>query len=170
MAVADEVPGSLGTTLVSRLQGLREAVLWKIDGVDEYDLRRPLTPTGTNLLGLVRHLSAVEFDYFGDVFGRPTETELPWAGREDENADMWATVHETPADVARLYREAWAHAAQTFARCDLDTPGRVPWCRTNDVMSPWARSWSTCSARQRVTPGTWTSCANHWTGQRVSPP
>lgn len=127
MAVADEVPGSLGATLVSRLQSLRDAVLWKIEGVDEYDLRRPLTPTGTNLLGLVRHLSAVEFGYFGDVFGRPTETELPWAGHEDENADMWATVRETPVDVVHLYREAWANAAQTFARCDLDTRGRVPW-------------------------------------------
>ena len=53
MAVADEAPGGLGATLVSRLQGLREAVLWKVEGVEEYDLRRPLTPTGTNLLGLV---------------------------------------------------------------------------------------------------------------------
>ena len=53
MAVADEAPGGLGATLVSRLQGLRQAVLWKVEGVDEYDLRRPLTPTGTNLLGLV---------------------------------------------------------------------------------------------------------------------
>jgi hypothetical protein len=33
------------------LQAAREALLWKLEGLAEYDLRRPLTPTGTNLLG-----------------------------------------------------------------------------------------------------------------------
>lgn len=53
------------------LQGGREAMLWKLEGLSEYDARRPLTPTGTNLLGLVKHLAVWEFRYFGDVFGRP---------------------------------------------------------------------------------------------------
>ncbi|NED88129.1 DUF664 domain-containing protein, partial [Streptomyces sp. SID11233] len=35
------------------LQEAREAVLWKAEGLSEYDARRPSTPTGTNLLGLV---------------------------------------------------------------------------------------------------------------------
>jgi len=38
--------------------------------VPSTDVRRPMTPTGTNLLGLVKHLGTVEFGYFGDTFGR----------------------------------------------------------------------------------------------------
>lgn len=105
MAVADEVPGSPGSSLVSRLQVLREAVLWKIEGVDEYDLRRPPTPTGTTLLGLVKHLAAVEFDYFGDVFGRATTIARPWSDSEDENADMWATADSVSPSTAQ--QDSW---------------------------------------------------------------
>ena len=53
------------------LQVAREAALWKLDGLSEYDVRRPLVPTGTNLLGLVKHVTGVEMGYFGDTFGRP---------------------------------------------------------------------------------------------------
>jgi len=42
------------------LQAAREAVLWKLDGLSEYDIRRPMVPTGTNLLGLVKHLASAE--------------------------------------------------------------------------------------------------------------
>ena len=54
-----------------------DALLWKLDGVSEYDVRRPCTPTGTNLLGLVKHLAIVELGYFGDTFGRPHDEQLP---------------------------------------------------------------------------------------------
>ena len=37
------------------LRGARETLVWKLEGLSEYDMRRPLTPTGTNLLGLVKH-------------------------------------------------------------------------------------------------------------------
>ena len=60
------------------LQRGREAVLWKLDGLSEYDIRRPMVPTGTNLLGLVKHLASVELGYFGEVFGRPSGEPLPW--------------------------------------------------------------------------------------------
>ncbi len=57
--------------LLRYLQASRDALLWKLDGLSEYDVRRPLTPTGTNLLGLVKHTAGVEIGYFGEVFGRP---------------------------------------------------------------------------------------------------
>ncbi|HJZ04073.1 MAG TPA: DUF664 domain-containing protein, partial [Streptosporangiaceae bacterium] len=60
------------------LQVAREAMLWKLDGLSEYDVRRPMVPTGTNLLGLVKHLASVEFGYFGETFGRPFSERLPW--------------------------------------------------------------------------------------------
>lgn len=52
-------------------------VLWKIDGVPRSDLRRPLTGTGTNLLGLIKHLALWESRYLGEVFGRPSSEPMP---------------------------------------------------------------------------------------------
>jgi len=78
------------------LQDAREALLWKLDGLTEYDVRRPMVPTGTNLLGLVKHVASVEFGYFGDCFGRPYDERLPWLEDDAEpNADMWAAPGET---------------------------------------------------------------------------
>jgi uncharacterized damage-inducible protein DinB len=114
-------------TLIHYLQGARDAILWKLDGLSEYDVRRPLTPTGTNLLGLVKHLASVELGYFGDTFGRPHGIDLPWYSEDaDLNEDMWATPEESREWVVELYRRAWAHAAETFDALDLDSPGVVP--------------------------------------------
>jgi uncharacterized damage-inducible protein DinB len=115
-------------TLVRYLQVARDAMLWKLDGLSEYDARRPLTPTGTNLLGLVKHLASVELGYFGDTFGRPHGIDLPWDADDAElNADMWATPEESREWVLELYRRAWAHAADTFDVLDLEARGEVPW-------------------------------------------
>ena len=118
------------TTLVDYLQQAREAMLWKLDGLSEYDARRPLTPTGTNLLGLVKHLAWVEAGYFGECFGRPFPEQPPFDFDDpdtDINADMVALPEESRDDVVALYRRVWAHAAQTWADLDLDAPGRVEW-------------------------------------------
>ena len=71
------------------LQDAREALLWKLDGLSEYDVRRPLVPTGTNLLGLVKHVTGVEMGYLGDTFGRPCPDQLPF-DESDPNSDMFA--------------------------------------------------------------------------------
>ena len=114
-------------TLVHYLQGARDAVLWKLEGLSEYDARRPLTPTGTNLLGLVKHLASVELGYFGDTFDRPSGIDLPWYSEDaDLNADMWVTPDQSCEWVVDLYHRAWAHAAKTFAACELDAVGHVP--------------------------------------------
>lgn len=114
--------------LLRYLQGGREAVLWKLDGLSEYDLRRPLTPTGTNLLGLVKHLASVELGYFGETFGRPSGIPLPWFEEGAEpNADLWATPDETSEQIIDLYRRAIAHANATIEALDLDATGTVPW-------------------------------------------
>jgi uncharacterized damage-inducible protein DinB len=125
----DEHPATTPiATLVRYLQNLREAVLWKLDGLSEYDARRPLTPTGTNVLGLVKHLAYVEAGYFGDTFGRPfPEPTYSNLDDMDHNEDMWATAEESRDDIVGLYRRVWAHAADTFATGEVDTPGRVPW-------------------------------------------
>jgi hypothetical protein len=112
------------------LQDAREVLLWKLDGLSEYNIRRPLTPTGTNLLGIVKHVASVELEYFGPVFGRPHGVALPWLAG-DANADMWATPEESRADVVGLYRRSWQHADETIDTLPLDAPGRVPWWGDN---------------------------------------
>src|SRR5256885_16145387 len=91
--------------LLRYLQEGRDALLWKLDGLGEYDIRRPLTPTGTNLLGVVKHVASVEAEYFGLVFDRPFPEPLPWFAEDAEaNADMWATADESREQITGLYR------------------------------------------------------------------
>jgi uncharacterized damage-inducible protein DinB len=115
-------------TLQRYLQSAREALLWKLEGLSEYDVRRPMTPTGTNLLGLVKHVASVEAGYFGDCFGRPFPEPLPWFDEDAEpNADMWATPEQSRAEVIDLYHRAWAHSDATIDALPLDAEGTVPW-------------------------------------------
>jgi uncharacterized damage-inducible protein DinB len=110
------------------LQAARDALLWKLDGLSEYDVRRPMTTTGTNLLGLVKHVASVELGYFGDVFGRPSGEPLPWFEPDAEpNADLWATPDESREDIVALYHRAWAHSDTTIDALPLDAIGHVPW-------------------------------------------
>jgi uncharacterized damage-inducible protein DinB len=115
-------------TLHWYLRAARESVRWKLDGLSEYDLRRPLTPTGTNLLGLVKHLAGVEAGYFGDCLGRPFPESIDWFEPDAEpNADMWATADESTADILALADRVAAHADATIEALDLDSEGNVPW-------------------------------------------
>jgi len=110
------------------LQQAREALLWKLDGASEYDVRRPLTPTGTNLLGLVKHVASIEAGYLGETFARPFPETLPWFEPDAApNADMWATPDESRDEIVALYRRVWAHGDATISALPLDAPGEVPW-------------------------------------------
>lgn len=116
------------------LQTGREALLWKLDGVSEFDARRPLTPTGSNLLGIVKHTASVEAGYLGDCFGRPFEQTFPWFADDAEaNADMWAPADESLESIVDLYHRVWRNSDATIAALDLDTAGHVPWWRTPEV-------------------------------------
>jgi hypothetical protein len=108
------------------LQGAREALVWKLDGLSEYDIRRPLVPTGTNLLGLIKHAASWELVYFGNTFGRPAGESLPWFEEGAEpNADMWATVEETRQAIVGLYQRAWTYSDATIDALALDAVGHV---------------------------------------------
>lgn len=115
-------------TLHRYLQQAREALLWKLDGASEYDIRRPLVPSGSNLLGIVKHVASVEAGYFGEIFGRPFPEPMPWFDDDAEpNADMWATADESREWVIHFYERVWAHSDATITALDLDAPGLVPW-------------------------------------------
>ena len=110
------------------LQAGREALLWKLDGLSEYDVRRPMVPTGTNLLGIVKHVASVEAGYFGETFGRRFEEPLPWLEDGAEpNADMWATAEESREQIVGLYHRVWVHSDATIQALPLDAVGRVRW-------------------------------------------
>lgn len=116
------------TELVESLAKLNDAVLSKLEGLGEYNLRRPLTPTGTNLLGVVKHLASVQAEYFGDVFGRDWPNPMPWFSDGAEvNDDLFAAASETSEWVLGFYRASWAHATETFDVTDLDDVGTVSW-------------------------------------------
>ncbi|GGM14774.1 DinB family protein [Nakamurella endophytica] len=111
------------------LQWVRRSLLDTLDGLSEYDVRRPLTATGTNLLGLVRHLTLTEVVYLGDVLGRPFPERHPRYGDPGyRNRDsLWVRHDETRADVVAGYRRACAHADASVAALPADAPGQVPW-------------------------------------------
>lgn len=116
------------------LRTMRDVMLWKLEGLSDADIRRPMTRSGTNLLGLVKHLTGGECNYLGETFGRPASLSgirLPWW--EPDNAaetiatsgDMYAKPDESTEYIVDLYRRACAHADQTIAELDLDAVGTV---------------------------------------------
>jgi hypothetical protein len=125
--------GDPKTLLQHYLQEARDALVWKLDGVDEYPARLPRTPTGNNLLGVLKHCLNVEVCYFGLPFGRqfPTPEELVTmeAFEKDPQADWYAREDETKDGLIDLYRRVWTFANETIQQLPLDAPGRVPWWR-----------------------------------------
>jgi hypothetical protein len=114
--------------LHQKLRAAREALASKIDGLSEYDIRRPMTPTGTNLLGLVKHNAISDSRYFGDVFDRPFPEPLPrWDDPSASFVDHWATEHESRHEIVDLYQRVWIHSDATIEALELDDRGYVPW-------------------------------------------
>ena len=99
----------------------RDAILWKLEGVGDDDLRRPLVPSGTSLLGLVKHLATVEYGWFCDTFGRPTEP-LPFDD-DDPDADLRIEPDETTADILAFYGRARTTADRIIEEIGLEETG-----------------------------------------------
>ncbi|MER7461082.1 DinB family protein [Micromonospora sp. NPDC126480] len=118
--------------LHGQLRRIREVLVWKLDGLSEYDVRRPLTVTGTNLLGLVKHVATCEAWYFGEIFDRPFPEPLQrW--QDADGSDLWVTPDESREQIIGFYRRAWEHADATIKELPVDAPGHVPWWPRPDV-------------------------------------
>jgi uncharacterized damage-inducible protein DinB len=102
----------------------RDVVLWKLEGLDDEQLRRPMTPTGTNLLGLVKHLAAVEYGWFCETFGREMEA-LPF-DENDPDADLRVEPSETTEDVLAFYARARAAADRVIDELSVEATG-IAW-------------------------------------------
>jgi hypothetical protein len=115
-------------TLHGYLQTARGVAVWKLDGLSEYDIRRPLVQSGTNLLGIIKHLTCVELGYFGPVFARPMGQPNLWfeEGAED-NAHLFARASESKDDIIGNYRRACDTSDATIDALDLEATGSVPW-------------------------------------------
>ncbi len=123
--MAQRVPpfGDEKTSLQVALDRHRDVVVWKVQGLTDEQLRRPLTPSGTNLLGLVKHLAGVEYVWFCLTFGRPTEP-LPFDG-DDPEADLRVRPDETTADVLAFYDRARKAADEVIAELSLEAVGHA---------------------------------------------
>lgn len=120
--------------LHDELRKIREAMLGKLEGLSEYDIRRPLTGTGTNLLGLIKHLSTWEARYLGEVFDRPFPEPLPrWDDASRSSDDLWATEDETSSEIVARFARVWEHSDATIRALAIDSPGHVPWWPRPDV-------------------------------------
>lgn len=109
------------TTLLAALQSHREVMLWKLDGLSDEDVRRPMVPSGTSLIGLVKHLANAEYGWFCETFGRPTEPLTDISA--DPEADMRAADGEATEDIVAFYRRAWAAADAAILELSLDRTG-----------------------------------------------
>jgi len=105
----------------------REAFLWKVGNLSERQLRMPLTPTGSNLLGLLKHVASVDVGYLGEVFDRPFNHPVLDRIDADPSTDLWAAADESAESIMDFARAAWAHTDRTIAELDLDAAGSVPW-------------------------------------------
>ena len=121
------------TTLRAKLDQERDAVLWKLEDLDEEQVRRPMTPSGTSLLGLVKHLASVEYGWFVETFGRETEPLWfdPYAGE-----DMTAGPNETTSQITDFYARARAAADRVLTELPLDTLGKPAW-RDDECSLRW---------------------------------
>jgi hypothetical protein len=99
----------------------RDALVWKLHGLTEEQARWSPVPSGTSLLGLVKHAAWVEYDWFQLSFGRP----IP----EDETTELdrygWEPLPEdTIESVLGLYAEARAASDAAVDELGLDAVGR----------------------------------------------
>ena len=121
MVIRVPFTGAEKESLKVSLDRHRDAILWKLEGLSDDDLRRQLVPSGTSLLGLVKHLGAVEYGWFCTTFGHSTEP-LPF-DEEDPEADLRIRPEETTEDVLAFYGRARAAAAQVIGELDVEDTG-----------------------------------------------
>jgi uncharacterized damage-inducible protein DinB len=117
--------GAEKESLVAALDRHRDVVLWKLQGLDDEQLRRPMTPSGTSLLGLVKHLASVEYSWFCETFGFESHA-VPFY-ESDPDADLRPAPGETTQDIVDAYLRARTAADAAIEATPLETVGTSWW-------------------------------------------
>ncbi|HJX76945.1 DinB family protein [Glutamicibacter sp.] len=111
------------------LNEARGTVLWKCEALSEELARRPMTPTGTHLLGIVHHLAVTEYGYFGECLGLVPNDDhvLQLLQSEDSQIDFLPPADYSVQDVVDLYRKSIAFAEAALDNLELVSPALIPW-------------------------------------------
>jgi uncharacterized damage-inducible protein DinB len=121
-AIAELFRADERTILEGLLEFQRGALLRKAEGLSDEDLRRPRVPSGTSILGLVKHLAAMERTWFRNCFAGEGVEEL-WR-EDDPEADLRIEPDETADGIIALYRDEVDAAKRSVANASLDDLGR----------------------------------------------
>jgi uncharacterized damage-inducible protein DinB len=112
------VAGSEKEVLGGFLDHYRRTLLEICEGLSEDQLRRPMVPSGTSLLGMVKHLAYTERGWFQEAvanerFDYPFDTD-------DPGADFRIEEGESAEDIFDLYRHACERSRRALEAASLD--------------------------------------------------
>ncbi len=105
-------------SFIEALNSIREGVLKKLTGLTDEQARRVLVPSGTNLAGIIQHLTFVEAKWFEHTVAGHQPTRGHRSMLVDDSTSL--------ADLRAEYRAACASSNDILRKVgDLDTRVRV---------------------------------------------
>jgi uncharacterized damage-inducible protein DinB len=129
------VAGGEKEVLAGFLDHYRATMLEVCAGLSDEDLRRSVVPSGTTLLGIVKHLAYVERGWFQEnVANEPFD--YPFDPDDDPDADFRIEPGETSEEIFELYRAACERSRAALAAASLDDPVLNP-NRSRDFNVRW---------------------------------
>jgi uncharacterized damage-inducible protein DinB len=108
--------GGIAGTLLGFLDYLRASVVRKVEDLSDAQARRSPVPSGTSLLGLVKHLSVAEAYW---VQRRVAGLDLP---EQPSDSGFALGDDDTVESVVARYRQAWARSNELLRDVPLDQP------------------------------------------------
>ena len=110
--------GTQREQIESFLHDNRAEIVALLDGLTEEKARRPLVPSLTTLLGLVKHAAFAEGVWFDVALAGRTRAEIGLPRTVDDSFVL--TDDDTIESVRAQYRRAWANAEEIAAAYSLD--------------------------------------------------
>lgn len=119
IAYGAPVAGAEKEVLAGFLDHYRATMLGICQGLSEKDLKRSVVPSGTSLLGIVKHLAYVERGWFQEnVANEPFD--YPFDDEDDPDVDFRVEEGETSEEIFELYRAACDRSRRALAEASLD--------------------------------------------------
>lgn len=126
--------GDERAVLTSFLDFHRAVLLRKLRGLSDADARRRLVPSATTLVGLVKHLTLVERNWFPTLLA-PEPGDVYLTSEEDAVASFTLDEQETIVGLTEAYERACARSRKVAASVDLDHV--VPHPQLGEVSVRW---------------------------------